>query len=946
MCNNKYQKMKQIHNKILVCAALFSLPFSMYAQVEADTAAVSADSAYMVNTAFRKMAQNDILGGVSAVNVSEMLNSNYTTYSLSNMVSLTNGWNGTSLWGMDDYLVLIDGMPREANNVMPSEIDQITFLKGANAVVLYGSQAAKGVVLITTKRGAKAEKLKIDARFNYGLHVAKSFPEYVGSAEYMNLYNQAYKNDYPDDDELYYEQVDIDAYASGKNPYRFPDIDYYSSDYIKKTYSVEDAVIEFSGGNNSSRYYVNVNAYTQGDYLKVGETKHNRTSRFSVRGNVDMDINKYISGYIDANATFYDVNSRKGNWWETAAKMRPNRPEGASWMIPLDKISPDAQAALDLISTTENIYDDQFISGTKTDGNANNIFAQIYAGGKTRWTSRQFQFDAGMKFDLSKLLEGLSFKTSLGMDFQTSYTQSFNPEYAYFVPKWDDETDLIIGLTKEGEERNNGQQSISNSTDNRTLAGNAAFEYNRSFGDHNVSAMVLANCYQQFRSGSYHAVANANMGFDLSYNFAHRYYAQFSAAETHSAKLAEGHRNAFSPTATLGWRVSNESFLEDVDILDNLLISASVGSVNEDFDISDYYMYEGVWNKNSWGFTWYDGANATAISPSRGENYELEMIKRNEFSANLKASLFDNFVNLDFTYFNNTMKGYIIGNKSDWPNHLTAFLPYLNNNDVKRTGFDFALNFNKQINDIDVTFGMFGTYYTTERTVFEETKTEEYQHQEGKPVDAIWGLECLGIFQSQDEIDNSPTQKLGSTPRPGDLKYKDQNGDGIIDEYDAVYLGKSGSYGSPLTLGFNFKVKYQNFTFHALASAQSGAYGAKTSSYYWMYKDAKYSKIARECWTRENPNAKYPALTTKDGANNFIGSDFWMYKNNKFTLDKIQISYEVPSEVFGDSFVKGLTAYVSGSDLLTISKEREHMELSVGSEPKSRFFNIGVKANF
>ena len=207
MCNYKYLKMKRIHNKLLVCAALFSLPFNIYAQEEADAVEVSADSSYMVNTAFRKVAQSDLLGGISAVNVSEMLNSNYTTYSLSNMVSLTNGWNGASLWGMDNYLVLIDGMPREANNVMPSEIDQITFLKGANAVVLYGSQAAKGVILITTKRGEKAENLKIDARFNFGLNVAKSFPEYLSSAEYMRYYNQAFKNDNPDDDEAYYEEI-------------------------------------------------------------------------------------------------------------------------------------------------------------------------------------------------------------------------------------------------------------------------------------------------------------------------------------------------------------------------------------------------------------------------------------------------------------------------------------------------------------------------------------------------------------------------------------------------------------------------------------------------------------------------------------------------------------------------------------------------------------------
>jgi len=241
--------------------------------------------------------------------------------------------------------------------------------------------------------------------------------------------------------------------------------------------------------------------------------------------------------------------------------------------------------------------------------------------------------------------------------------------------------------------------------------------------------------------------------------------------------------------------------------------------------------------------------------------------------------------------------------------------------------------------------GVVGTYYKTEYTTIEETVTEEYQSSKGRPVDAMWGWECLGIFQSQDEIDNSPEQTFGKV-RLGDLKYKDQNGDGVIDQYDRVYLGKSGSYGSPLTLGFNLKVKYKNFTLQALASAFTGAKGTKTSSYYWLSRDTKYSEIARDSWTPENPNAKYPALTTTNGNNNYIASDFWLYKYSKFTLDKVQLTYELPSSMFDGLFINGVTTYISGANLLTIAKERKHMEMNVGTKPQSRFFNIGLKANF
>lgn len=176
----------------------------MYAQAqEAETAAPVAQldsltanaEGEQVQVAYRKVNQNDLLGGVSFVNVEKLMEKNYIgSYSLTDMQSYVSGWNGSNLWGMDSYLVLVDGVPRDANNVLPSEIAQISFLKGAQAVVLYGSRAADGVIYITTKRG-QAGKTRIDVRGNTGFHVPISYPEYLGAAEYMTLYNEARLND-------------------------------------------------------------------------------------------------------------------------------------------------------------------------------------------------------------------------------------------------------------------------------------------------------------------------------------------------------------------------------------------------------------------------------------------------------------------------------------------------------------------------------------------------------------------------------------------------------------------------------------------------------------------------------------------------------------------------------------------------------------------------------
>lgn len=969
--------MKHIRKNIVICAALVTAPclLSMSAYAQSDSEA--GDSVYMVKTAFRSVAQNDLLGGVSVVNVEEMLQKNYTTYSLDDMESLIGGWNGTSLWGMDadngqGYLVLIDGVPRDANNVMPTEISQITFLKGANALALYGSRAAKGVIMITTKRGVARDGLKIDLNVNTGIHVIKELPEYLNSLDYMKYYNLARAND--GSDPFYKKKFDKETGAevedvlggteSGVNPYRYVDIDYYSSDYIKKIKNRSEAVLEMSGGNSRARLYGNINASTENDFVNFGDAKDNRINRLSVRGNVDMNFNDYISGHIDANATFYDSKHRQYSnnpgdnmtYWRMVSESnaRPNYPNGAAPLIPVDKLADDCVGA-EKIANTSNIFDGCFLGGTSSNNYSNNpnVISQVYAAGELTFTSRQFQFDGGLDFNLSKLLEGLSLKTNFGMDFKTSYNQRFEPKYAVFTPTWGDD-EMIHKIVQVGSDEVTGDRNLWGTKDTRTLALSFQFDYSHSFGDHNVYAMVLGNGFQQTKDGEYHNTTNANMGFDVNYNFAHRYYLQASAAVAHSAKLAEGHRNALSPSLTLGWNIAKESFL-DGSVFDDLLISASVSQLNEDIDIPQYYMYDGSWKVDKYGFGWGQNMSAPKIYPERGENKSLEMIKRKEISASLKVSMFDRFLTADVTFFKNKMTGYIVDKTKDWPSHMEDFIANTNNDENGRQGFDFAVNVNKQINDLGLSLGLVGTYYDTEILKKEQPDLDiENQSQldrEGTPIDGIWGFKNLGFYQSQEEIDAAVVkQKVGGTLRPGDIKYADVSnngvGDSVINNYDKVYLGKDGRFGSPFVFGFNFTAKYKNFTLFVLGKAECGAYARKNNSYYQLKSSDKYSVIAKETWTPENPNAKYPALTTSSGANNYAESDFWMYKNNSFKLTKIQLSYDLPKEMLGNSFVKGLGAFISGKDLLTISKERKVMETAIASDPKTRFFNIGVKVTF
>lgn len=912
---------------------------------------VTSDS--LVNVAFRKVNAQDITGGVSTVNMTELTKKNYNTYSLDNMQGYVGGFNGNSLWGISNYLTLIDGVPRDLNNIKADEIDQITFLKGAQAVVLYGSRAANGVILITTKRGHISDRLNINVRANTGWNVAKSFPEYLGSAEYMTLYNEACIND--GRDPLYSSQ-DIYNYGSGINPYRYPNIDMYSADYVKKTYNRSDVTAEIEGGNERARFYSNVSYFRQGDFFDFGQAANNYTDRFDVRGNVDMKLNDFITAYVNADATFYNAKSPVGgDYWQNAATLRPNR---ISPLIPLSYLDPNTPGVSSIVGNSSNIIDGMyFLGGTQSD--MSNIIADYYAAGKSSYTSRQFQFDAGIDFDLDKLLHGLSFHALVAIDYATSYNTSFNNTYATYRPHWSDYngSQVIVGVDKYNLDKRSGVQNVSGSNSNQTIAFNAHFDYNRTFAsNHNLSAMLIANGFQQSKSGQYHKTSNANLALQMAYNFAHRYYADFSLAAPWSSKLPSGNRLAISPSLTLGWNLARESFLEG-SVFNDLLLNVSASSIATDLYIDDYYMYQGYYTHGAW-WNWNASGVQTFYS-KRGNNPDMNYIRRKEFSVGLRGAMFSNTLSFNASYFVSQISGQLMQASSILPSYFMSYYPEssfitnINYNNDNRSGFDFSLNYKKQLGEVLFDGGVNMTYYTTKASRRDDTNyKDQYQYREGKHLDAIWGYQCLGFFKNQEDIDNSPEQQIGGTVRPGDLKYKDQNGDGVIDSKDMVDLGKGGWYGAPFTLGINLSAKYKNFTLFMLCVGGFGGHAIRNNeNYWWISGEDKYSVAVRDRaivadGEVTNLDARYPRLTTESGANNFQTSDFWLYSTSRFDLAKLQLTYDFPRSILGNGIVKQLSVYASGSNLLTFAKERKLLELNVGSAPQTRFYNIGAKVTF
>lgn len=907
----------------------------------------------LVNIAFGKIDKRDVISAASFVNINSLSKKNANNSALSDVSTHVGGYNG-SIWGQGP-LVLIDGVPRDASMVKASEVESVSILKDATAVALYGSKGAKGVVLITTKRGT-VSPMKIDVRANVGAMIPKSYPKYLDAATYMGLYNEACIND---GKSPLYDDATIYNTAMGTNPYRYPDLDFYSSDYLREFVTTADITGEVYGGTDKTRYYLNIGVDYTNNLLKYGEYKKSNQFDFNVRGNVDMTIASWLKATTNAAIILNDNLSGRGDFWGNANSLRPN---WFSPLLPVSMMDPNNADIQDFINTSTHLIDGKYLLGGTT-SNQTNAFSEALAAGYTRQKYRKFLFDLTLDADLGRLTKGLSFKGAFSVDYNAHYSEAYALPYAVYNPTWANVNgqDMIVGLDKINEDKSSTNEYVGQSTYHQTMMGSIQFDYVRSFADaHNVNATLVGWGYQQHYSadsnhtgdlveGGYHRPSNLNAGLRLDYNYKHRYYADLTGTVVHSSKLPKNKRNAFSPAVSVAWRLSNEDFMQSSrSWLDDLKIMASYANLHQDIDINDYYLYKADYqfSPSSGWYQWADGTVGGATSTSkRGANDQLSYITRKEYRIGLDATLFDGLLNVNANWFDQTTNGLLTqGASTVYPSFYNSgtgnFLPYINYNKDQRTGFDYTVNLNKNFGDWDFSLGLVGMVYESKAKLRDEVWEEDYLYRQGHSLSASWGYVCEGFFQSEDEIASSPKQSFGGTVRPGDLKYKDINGDNVIDSKDQVIIGNEGS---PYVYGMNFTAKYKNFTLYLSGNGISGGKMFKQDSYHWLRGTSKFSEMALNRWTAETAEtATFPRLTTENGDNNYQHSTFWMTDNDRFTLDNLQLTYDINS--LGKCFIKGISVYAGAYNLLTISKERKYLERSFYG-PQYRTVYIGCKLN-
>mgnify|MGYP002566373447 CR=1 FL=1 len=922
----------------------FLLPSMLSAQGgQKNDSLIIEDLNATVNMAYGSSVKRDVTSSIATVRTADRITYDNTQWVRDYISGLMLGVKGSAnIRGLNsEALFVIDGIPgRDVNNLMVTEIEEITVLKDISAVALYGAQGRNGAILITTKRGKMNQKY-VAFNVNFGVSQPLALPKYLGAAEYMETYNEACRND---GRENFYAQDLIDKTRAKINPYKYPDVDFYSSEYLRDITPNGNVAAEFSGGTDKVQYYVNLGYKYDGNMVKINPDVNKGSNTFKVRGNIDFAVNKWIKSGVDVVVYMNSNKQAHTNIMVAGTTFLPN------WytpLLPTSMIDPEYLGTLKNI----NIFDGFILGADKRYPSV--PFAEIFAKGYKRLEKKNVQVGNTIDFDLSKITKGLTAKTYLSLDYNDAATISVINNFNYYQPIWgvDSEgNDIITSLTPLGTADKKDQTEHVATTNYVIRYGfSGQINYDRTFNkDHTIGATLMGYSNSIQQKDVKQKDIFGHFGLRVNYDFQKKYYLTTTLTQGFSIKLPSCTAGGISPTVGLGYIISEEDFMKNISWLDFLKLNFTAGVLKSDLGINEYYLYQDNYNVTSGIYAWNDGSKSeSVVSATRGKNNDLGFERRKEFTVGVQAQMFKSLW-VDASFFRTNMSNQVVKlSNSVYPSFYDDFVPYANFNSDCYTGGELGVRYMTKIDNLGITVGSNWLYTNPEATKRDEVHMYGYQYRAGQPLSAIFGLRANGLY-SANEFDQNGNLKEGlpvpqyGVVKPGDIKYLDVNNDKVIDDNDMVKIGR---WDSPLTYSFNLKLDYKNFTFFMVADGQIGGNAMLSNSYYQSKGTDKYSEFIRNRWTEENPNpnAICPRITTGAGSNNFKTSTYWMYDNSYFRINRMQLTYEFDKKLLSKIGIKGLSLDIAGSNLVEFSKCKEYRQLTVGANPQKRYYSLGLR---
>lgn len=835
-----------------------------------------------------------------------------------------------TLNGKNSPLVMIDGIQRDIVSIAPEEVESVIVLKDAAAVALYGYKGINGAINIVTKRG-KYNTRSVKVTYDHLFTSLANKTKFVDAYTYGLAVNEARINDGLTGR---YSNQELNALRDGTMPYLYPNVNWVDETF-RDNAMTNKYNIEFRGGGEKFRYYTMLDLISNKGFVKEpGANEGYSTQDKYVKGNLRMNMDINLTKTTDLQVNLLGVLQ------ETSR--------------------PGAQADLwDLVYTVPSaafpIRDKNGVwGGSDTWAGTQNPVAQSTGAAYYKNHTRSLFADMKLTQDLSGLTKGLNAFVRISYDNIANIYEDHSKEYVYSVnaPTWaDGASEPTVKSKIYGKDSEMGTDAKTNEFD-RLLHFDVGFNYQWTFGDHSIYSQLKWDYENNDPNGINNTVNRQNITWWSHYGYMNRYFVDLALTESGSSRLAPGTKWAFSPTLSAAWVISKEKFMENVKWVNFLKLRASAGIINVDNlpgdEVWSYYAqqystsggvypFDSGWN-SSFGRSYL--ARVATTNPSHEKAYK--------YNVGMDAKLFGCLdVTLDLWKEHRT--NIWVTSEGKYSEIFGMEPPYENAGIVDSKGIEVGLDYSKKLGQVEFNVGgNFSLNKNEIKEMLEEPRQYANLVQTGNPYGQLYGLEAIGFFKDEADIAASPTQNF-STVKPGDIKYRDVNGDNIIDANDEVAIGYSTTC-PEIYYSLHLGAEWKGLGFYAMFQG-TGNYSAvlNTKSMYWpLINNTNISQYAYDNrWTPQNQNAKFPRLSSQSNANNYQTSTLWLADRSFLKLRNLEVYYKLPASWLKKTkIVNAAKLYVRGIDLLSFDHIDENDAEAYGINPMTKSVALGLSVTF
>lgn len=811
-------------------------------------------------------------------------------------------------------LIVIDGVPRSITSIDPEQIASVSLIKDALGTAMYGMRGENGVLLITTKHGYNGKK-RISFTAQSAIQQQLKRPKFLKAFDYASLYNEALLND---GKQPVYSAADLEAWRTGSDPFGHPDVDWYNT-VLKEQAGMQRYNLNIAGGNRTARYFVDLDYLNQQGYF-ITDSKNtyptnNFYKRYVFRTNIDVDLTK---------TTLVNLN--------VFGRIRNGNEPG----------SETSGIYSSILRTPNNAYPVLNRNGS-LGGNAeytDNIYGQAVRSGYRPNYNRNLSIDLSVRQRLDAILPGLFIKGLAS--FNGYYDEAINRNKSFAVykvtpnPLTGDTTISRIGT--DGTQAN----SAANTAENRQAYTEFQVGYDSTFGAHHVSIVGLY-FRDTYTNAKQLPLINSSFSARASYDYAQRYLLEFTMAYSRNNMYSRKQWGYF-PAVGIGWNIAKENwFREALPSIGTLKLRGSYGLTGNSSN-AGYYTYLQFYTQDNSYALGNPATSYTGMSEAALANPSLTWEKAKKLNVGLDVSLLQDKLQFTAEYFNVRRSDLIMRRGTNASTIIGNTLPMQNIGASTYSGVEISADYHSRV-------GQLG-YYVNANVSFirsrvdnmdEVSRRYSWNERTGMPVGQNFGLVADGFYNTKDDLDNSPTLD-GYTPVLGDIKYKDLNGDGVINVFDERAIG---STKPQVYYGVNMGLNWKGFDLSMVWQGVMNRYVFLTGANTYEFQNSGKGQAMEhhlERWTPATAaTATYPRLTVGTNVNNHRNSTFWLKDAKYLRLKNLELGYTLPQDWVRFTRLGSIRAFANGYNLLTITPlDRVDPESYQGAYPNQRIYNFGV----